>query len=71
MTGIDDEVFNRFMDLCDAHGVSRMAQHDLVEFLYETYYLGYDKGYSRRVQQDDLKVGIANWKKELLQREGK
>ena len=71
MKGLSDEAFNRFLELCDAHGVSRMAQNDLVEYVYESYYLGYDEGYSRRVQQDDLKVGIQNWKKELEQRESK
>lgn len=71
MTGIDDETFNRFLELCEFHGISAMAQSGLSEFLYEIYYLGYDKGYSRRVQQDDLKIGIANWKKELERRERK
>lgn len=65
MKGVSDRVFNRFLDLCKDHGISPLAEMGLSEFLYEIYYLGYDEGYSRRVQQEDLKVGIANWKAEL------
>jgi hypothetical protein len=65
MRGVSDEVFNRFVDLCNDHSISPAAEQGLSEFLYEIYYLGYDDGYSRRVQQDDLKIGIANWKAEL------
>ena len=65
MRGVSDEVFNRFLDLCRDHNISPSAEDGLSEFLYEIYYLGYDDGYSRRVQQDDLKIGIANWKAEL------
>jgi hypothetical protein len=71
MKGLSDEVFNRFLELCDAHGVSMMAQNDLVEFLYETYYLGYDDACKQMQYKQDLKVGIENWKKELQQRENK
>ncbi|QGT54360.1 hypothetical protein b3_0116 [Synechococcus phage B3] len=69
MTGIDDVVFNRFLELCDSHGISPMAQNALVEFLYETYYLGHDNACKQMQYKQDLKVGIENWKKELKQRE--
>lgn len=69
--GITDTTYNRFVELCDDYGVSLIAQEALMEFIYEIYYIGYDTGFSVHQQQEDLRKGIDNWRKELQQREAK
>lgn len=68
MKGISDEVFTRFVELCEDLNVGGLATEALGEMLYEVYYEGYDAGCHETTLKNDLKRGIENWKKELEQR---
>lgn len=61
MKGISDEVFTRFVELCEELNVGPMATEALGEVLYEVYYEGYDAGTRETTLKNDLKRGIERW----------
>ena len=65
MKGISDEVFTRFVELCEVLNVGPMATEALGEMLYEVYYEGYDVGTRETTSKNDLKRGIENWAREI------
>ena len=64
-SGINDETFTRFLELCDTLHISPYGASLLGEFLNEIYYLGYDTAQREITQKNDLKKGIERWKEEL------
>lgn len=65
MKGISDEVFTRFVELCEDLNVGPLAIESLGEMLYEVYYEGYDNGCRETTLKNDLKKGIEQWKETL------
>ena len=64
-SGIDDETFTRFLELCDTLHISPLGASLLGDFMNEIYYLGYDNARKEITLKNDLKQGIAKWKEEL------
>jgi hypothetical protein len=64
-SGINDETFTRFLELCDSLHISPLAASAIGDFLNEAYYQGYDTAHREITLKNDLKQGIAKWKEEL------
>ena len=65
MKGITDEVFTRFVELCEVLHISPLASSSLGDMLYEVYYEGYDQGYKDGLSKGDLRKAIDNWSKSI------
>lgn len=65
INGINDEVFARFVELCEVLHIGPLAISALGEMLYEIYYEGFDNGCRTKIAKEDLRVGIEQWKETI------